>query len=223
MGDVIGEILPLALVVAISPIPIIAAILMLLSPNAKTTGVGFLVGWIAGVVIAVVAFTLLSSLLSEDDSDTSNPVKGTIQLALGVLLILLAAKQWRARPRGQGEPELPKWMSAIDTLTTVKGLGLGFLLSALNPKNLIMAAGAGIAIGGGNLGTGETVVVIIVFTAIAASTVAVPVIGYLAAADRLAEPLEALRGWLVRENTVVMAILLLVIGVVMIGKGIGSF
>ncbi|NIK59245.1 GAP family protein [Kribbella shirazensis] len=223
MGDVIGEILPLALVVAISPIPIIAAILMLLSPNAKTTGVGFLVGWIAGVVIAVVAFTLLSSLLSEDDSDTSNPVKGTIQLALGVLLILLAAKQWQARPRGQGEPELPKWMSAIDTLTTVKGLGLGFLLSALNPKNLIMAAGAGIAIGGGNLGTGETVVVIIVFTAIAASTVAVPVIGYLAAADRLAEPLEALRGWLVRENTVVMAILLLVIGVVMIGKGIGSF
>lgn len=223
MGGVIGEILPLAVGVAISPIPIIAAILMLLSPNAKTTGVGFLVGWIAGIVVAVVAFTLLSSLLSEDDSDASNPVKGTIQLALGVLLILLAAKQWRGRPHGQAAPELPKWMSAIDTLTTVKGLGLGFLLSALNPKNLIMAAGAGIAIGGGNLGTGETVVVVIVFTAIAASTVAVPVIGYLAAAARLAEPLEALRGWLVRENTVVMAILLLVIGVVMIGKGIASF
>ncbi|MEV0803730.1 GAP family protein [Kribbella sp. NPDC050281] len=219
----IGELLPLALGVAISPVPIIAAILMLLSPNAKTTSIGFLIGWIAGIVVAVVAFTLLSSLLSENDSDASSPVKGTIQLALGVLLILLAAKEWRARPRGQEEPELPKWMSAIDTLTTVKGLGLGFLLAALNPKNLIMAAGAGVAIGGGNLGTGNTVVVILVYTAIAASTVAVPVIGYLLAADRLAEPLEALREWLVRENTVVMAILLLVIGVVMIGKGIGSF
>jgi len=51
----------------------------------------------------------------------------------------------------------------------------------------------------------------------------VPVIAYLAAADRMAEPLETLRGWLVRENTVVMAVLLLVIGVVLIGKGIGSF
>ncbi|WP_406053967.1 GAP family protein [Kribbella sp. NBC_00889] len=223
MGGVIGELLPLALGVAISPVPIIAAILMLLSPKAKTTSIGFLIGWIAGIVIAVVAFTLLSSLLSEDDSDASSPVKGTIQLALGVLLILLAAKEWRARPHGQAAPDLPKWMSAIDTLTTVKGLGLGFLLAALNPKNLIMAAGAGVAIGAGNLGTGDTVVVILVYTAIAASTVAVPVIGYLAAADRLAEPLEALRGWLVRENTVVMAILLLVIGVVMIGKGIGSF
>jgi threonine/homoserine/homoserine lactone efflux protein len=223
MGGVIGEILPLALGVAISPIPIIAAILMLLSPNAKTTGVGFLVGWIAGVIVAVTAFTLLSALLPEDDSDASNPVKGTIRLVLGALLILLAAKQWRGRPRGEAEPGLPKWMSAIDTLTPVKGLGLGFALSALNPKNLIMAAGAGIAIGAGDLATGQTIAVIAVFTVIAASTVAVPVIAYLAAADRMAEPLEKLRGWLVRENPVVMAVLLLVIGVVLIGKGIGSF
>lgn len=223
MGGVIGEILPLALGVAISPIPVIAAILMLLSPNARTTGVGFLVGWIAGVVIAVTAFTLLSALLPENDPDASNPAKGTIRIALGVLLLLLAAKQWRARPRDEAEPELPKWMSAIDTLTPVRGIGLGVLLSALNPKNLIMAAGAGLAIGGSDLGTGQTVIVIVIFTVIAASTVAVPVIAYLAAADRMAQPLESLRAWLVRENTVVMAVLLLVIGVAVIGKGIGSF
>jgi threonine/homoserine/homoserine lactone efflux protein len=223
MGGVIGDILPLALGVAISPIPIIAAILMLLSPNARTTGVGFLGGWIAGVVIAIVAFTLLSTVLPESDSGASHPVKGTIRLVLGLLLILLAAKQWRARPRGQAAPALPKWMSAIDTMTPVKGLGLGVALSALNPKNLIMAAGAGIAIGDSNLDSSQTVVIIVVYTVIAASTVAVPVIGYLVAAGRMAEPLESLRGWLVRENTVVMAILLLVIGVVMIGKGIASF
>ncbi|RZU11242.1 Sap-like sulfolipid-1-addressing protein [Kribbella rubisoli] len=223
MGGVLGEILPLALGVAISPIPIIAAILMLLSPNAKTTGVGFLGGWIAGIVVAIVSFTLLSAALPEDDSDASRPIQGTIRLALGILLILLAAKQWRGRPHGQAAPELPKWMSAIDTLTPVKGIGLGLLLSALNPKNLIMAAGAGIAIGAGGIDTTQTVVVIAVYTAIAAATVALPVIADLAAADRMAQPLETLREWLVRENTVVMAVLLLVIGVVMIGKGIGSF
>jgi threonine/homoserine/homoserine lactone efflux protein len=223
MGGVFGEILPLALGVAISPVPIIAAILMLLSPNAKTTGVGFLGGWIAGIVVAIVCFTLLSAALPEDDSDASRPIQGTIRLVLGGLLLLLAAKQWRGRPHGQAAPELPKWMSAIDTLTPVKGIGLGLLLSALNPKNLIMAAGAGIAIGAGGVSTTQTVVVIAVYTAIAASTVAVPVIAYLAAADRMAQPLESLREWLVRENKVVMAVLLLVIGVVMIGKGIGSF
>ncbi len=223
MGDVIGEVLPLALGVAISPVPVMAAILMLLSPRAKGTGVGFLLGWVAGIAVAVTAFTLISSLLPDEDADASKPLQGTITLALGVLLLLVAGKQWRGRPKDDAEPAMPKWMSATDTLTSVKALGLGFLLSALNPKNLIMSAGAGVIIGGGALPTGEVAVVIAVFTLLAASTVGVPVVAYLVASDRMAAPLEALRGWLVRENAVVMAVLLLVIGVVMIGKGIGSF
>ena len=44
MGSVIGEILPLAVGIAISPIPIIAVILMLLSPHAKGASVGFMIG-----------------------------------------------------------------------------------------------------------------------------------------------------------------------------------
>jgi hypothetical protein len=39
----------------------------------------------------------------------------------------------------------------------------------------------------------------------------------------MAGPLESLRTWLVHNNATVMAVLLLVIGVVVIGKGIGSF
>ena len=64
MGTAVGEILPLAVGVAISPVPIIAAILMLLSPQAKSTSLGFLVGWVAGISIAIVVFTLLSSVLA---------------------------------------------------------------------------------------------------------------------------------------------------------------
>ena len=66
-------------------------------------------------------------------------------------------------------------------------------------------------------------VVILVFTLIAASSVAVPVIAYLVASARMAGPLESLRAWLVHNNATVMAVLLLVIGVVVIGKGIGNF
>ena len=64
-ASVIGDILPLALGIAISPIPIIAAILMLLSPKAKGTSVGFLLGWVLGIVVAVVLFTLLASVIPE--------------------------------------------------------------------------------------------------------------------------------------------------------------
>ncbi|UUT36730.1 GAP family protein [Microbacterium elymi] len=85
MGAVIGEILPLALGIAISPIPIIAAILMLLSPKARVTSVGFLLGWVAGIVVAVVVFTLLSSILPADDPSVSKPILGVVRLVLGAL------------------------------------------------------------------------------------------------------------------------------------------
>lgn len=223
MGPVIGDVIPLALGVAISPIPIIAAILMLLSPKARGTSLGFLVGWLLGIVVAVVAFTLLSSVLPQGDPSESKPIVGTVEIVLGLLLLVLAVRQWRGRPKVGTEPALPKWMSAIDTMTGARALVLGFLLSALNPKNLLMGVAAGVAIGSDAQTTAETVVAVIVYTVIAASTVAIPVIAYLAASSRMARPLESLRTWLVYNNATIMAVLLLVIGVVLIGKGLGEF
>lgn len=222
MGSVIGELLPLALGIAISPIPIIAAILMLLSPNARGTSVGFLLGWIVGILVAVVAFTLMASLLA-DSNDESQPVAGSIQLVLGVLLLVLAVRQWRSRPHTDADPALPRWMAAIDSMTATRALLLGFALAAVNPKNLLMGVAAGVDIGSAGLGVGEATIAVALFTAIAASTVAVPVIAYLAASARMAAPLESLRAWLVHNNATVMAVLLLMIGVVLVGKGIGSF
>jgi len=223
MSAVLGDILPLAIGVAISPIPIIAAILMLLSPKAKGTSVGFLLGWIVGIVVAVTLFTLLSSVMPESDSDAANPTKGVIQLLLGAALLFLALKQWRSRPAPGEEAELPAWMSAIDGMTAGKAIGLGFLLAAVNPKNLLMGVAAGLVIGDAALDAGETALAILIFTLLAACTVAIPVIAYLVAAKRMAAPLESLRAWLVHNNATVMAVLLLVIGVVIIGKGIANF
>jgi threonine/homoserine/homoserine lactone efflux protein len=109
MGAVIGDILPLALGIAISPVPIIAAILMLLSPKARATSIGFLIGWILGIVIAVVVFTLLAAVIPQPDADQPQPVAGVIKLALGLGLLFLALKQWRGRPGPGDEPTLPTW------------------------------------------------------------------------------------------------------------------
>jgi threonine/homoserine/homoserine lactone efflux protein len=114
-------------------------------------------------------------------------------------------------------------MSAIDSMTAGKVLGLGFLLSAVNPKNLLMAISVGVIVGGAGLAVGQIAVVIIIFVLLAASTVLIPVVGYLIASARLASPLDKLREWLVDNNAVIMAILLLVIGMSMIGKGLANF
>jgi threonine/homoserine/homoserine lactone efflux protein len=223
MGGAIGEILPLALGIAISPVPIIAAILMLLSPKAKGTSVGFLLGWLAGIVVDVVVFTLLSSTVPADDPSQSKPIAGIIKIVLGALLLLVALRQWRSRPHGDEQPKLPKWMAAIDQMTAGRGFLIAFLLSGVNPKNLLLGAAAGVAIGGAGLTVGSSILTIVIYVVIACCTVAIPVIGYLVASAKMAAPLEALRGWLVHNNATVMSILLLVLGVVLVGKGIGSF
>jgi threonine/homoserine/homoserine lactone efflux protein len=223
MGSAIGDVLPLAVGIAISPIPVIAAILMLLSPDARSSGVGFLIGWVLGIVVTVVVFMLLASLIPEKDPHASEPIAGTIKLVLGLLLLLLAFRQWRARPRNGAEPALPSWMGAIDSMTAARALVLGFVLASVNPKNLLLAIAAGAGIAAAGLDPGAATGVVAVYTVIAALSVGVPVVAYLIAAERMRAPLGALRSWLLHNNATVMAVLLLVLGVVLIGKGISSF
>ncbi|WP_433504799.1 GAP family protein [Pseudonocardia halophobica] len=217
MGAVIGEVLPLAFGVAVSPIPIIAAILMLFSARAGSTSTGFLLGWVLGVVVATSVFTVLAGTLQTGGEPSA--LASWIKIGLGVLLVLVGIRQWRGRG---GHHEAPKWMAAIDDFTFAKALGLGFLLSAVNPKNLIMAAGAGVIIGSTAVGVGGDVAAVAVFTVIASSTVAIPVIAHLVAAERMSGPLESARKWLQDNNAAVMATLILVIGAVLVGKGVSG-
>lgn len=217
MGAVIGEVLPLAVGVAVSPVPIIAAILMLFSTRATSTSTGFLLGWVVGIVVATAVFTALAGTLQTGGEPS--PAASWIKIGLGVLLVLVGIRQWRSRG---GPHDAPKWMAAIDDIRFPKALGLGFLLSAVNPKNLIMAAGAGVTIGSSALGVGGDVAAIAVFTVIASSTVAIPVIAHLVAAERMSGPLESLRQWLQDNNATVMATLILVIGAVLVGKGVSG-
>jgi threonine/homoserine/homoserine lactone efflux protein len=223
MGSAFGAVLPLAVGIAISPMPIIAAILMLLSRRARSTSLAFLLGWVFGIVIVVVIFTLLSAILPATNSSAQRPIVGVVQLVLGILLLLLAVRQWRARPKRGATAKLPQWMGAIDSMTPTRGFVLAFILSGPNPKNLLLAVSAGVAIGAAGLSAWRSAIVIIVFVIVACCSVAAPVVAYLVAADRMRGPLDGLRDWLVNNNATIMAVLLLVIGVVVIAKGIQQF
>jgi Sap, sulfolipid-1-addressing protein len=222
MGGAIGELLPLAVAIAISVTTIITTVLMLLSPKAKSRTVGLLVGCVVGVGGAVVLFAWLPSLLPTQDSSGSSLETAVIKIVIGVLLVVLALRQWRGRPERGNRFELPKWMAGVDSMMPGKALVLGVLLSAVVPKNLLLAASAGLLVGEARLSAGQASVVIVLFTAIATSTVAVPVVANVVAPSRTRGPFETLREWLVENNVAIMVVVLLVIGVVMIGNGIAS-
>jgi threonine/homoserine/homoserine lactone efflux protein len=222
VGAVIGDLLPLAIGVAISPIPIIAVILMLMSRQASRTSVGFVVGWVGGIVVVTTVVLLLVGQAKNTSTGEPSTVSSVLKLIFGVLLLLVGVREWQHRPKSGEVPTMPKWMDAIDTFTFGKAVGLGVLLSALNPKNLLMCLGAGTTIGAGHLSAGGEIASVAIFTVLAASTVATPVIAYLIAREKMTEPLKRLRDWLAANNATVMAVLVFVIGVVLIGKGIGG-
>ncbi|MDC3332548.1 GAP family protein [Ilumatobacter sp.] len=218
MGDAIGATLGFAVGIAISPIPIAAVILMLFSGRARINSVSFMVAWVAGIAL-VTTVVLLIPGLEADDSEPSDTT-GWIKLALGALLFVAGARKWRTRPGPDDEVETPAWMAKIDDLKPGASFGLGFVMSTLNPKNLLLALSAGVSIGALSLTTGETVGAVAVFTMIAAITVTVPVIAYLIAGERLDPTLDHAKVWLLGNNSAVMAVLIIVFGVSLLGDAI---
>lgn len=224
MLEVLGSVLPNAVAIAISPLPIIAVILMLMSPRAGKMGLGFLLGWIAGIAVAVTAFTLLAGVIPEPDADKgAQPIVAVIQVVLGVLLVLLGVKQWRSRPAPGEEGELPAWMTKIDTMGIGAVVGIGFALAAVNPKNLLAAAAAGTVVGRAGLGGGAMTWTLVLFTLVAAATVLVPVLIALLAPSRAATVLAGVRTWLASNNAAIMTVVFFLLGAQVIGKGLGNF
>ncbi|GIG27239.1 GAP family protein [Cellulomonas denverensis] len=219
MGEAIGQSLPVAVGVLISPMPIVAVVLMLLTPRARSNAAAFLIGWVAGIAVLGTLVLLIADGLAGDD-DGPPAWAAWLKLVLGVLLLLLAVKNWRGRPRGDAEPPTPGWMRAVDGFTPVKALGLAVLLGAVNPKNLLLVVSGAAAIASATTDGTARVVALAVFVVIASIGVAAPLVIYLATGDRAAALLGDLRGWMVRHNAAIMTVLLAVIGAKMLGDGI---
>jgi threonine/homoserine/homoserine lactone efflux protein len=158
MGQTIGQVLPLAVGVALSPVPIIAVVLMLVTPRARVNGPAFVVGWIVG--LGIVGAIVLAVADPADATSDGQPATwvDVLKLILGLLLLPVALKQWRGRPHGDGEPATPKSMGAIEGFGPGKALIAGGILAGANPKNTLLAIAAAASIASTGISGGEEAV-----------------------------------------------------------------
>jgi len=146
-GYGLGELLPLAMAIAINPIPVIACILILFTARARVTGPLFLVGWVAGITVLTTAAFILSEATDATDAPAIGPSVGDVVLvALGIGLIALATRQWRSRPAPDEDTVLPAWTATLDDLSPLRALGFGLLLATPNPKHLGLAVAAALTV-----------------------------------------------------------------------------
>jgi threonine/homoserine/homoserine lactone efflux protein len=222
MGEAIGQVLAFGVGVALSPVPIIAVVLMLGTPRGRANGPAFLLGWIVGLVlVGTIVLLAASGANASEDGEPATWV-GVLKLVLGLLLLLVALRQWRHRPRAGAEAAMPKWMRTIDRFTPGRSIAIAAALSGINPKNLLLTVGAAGAIAQTGAGTGQQAVALAVFVLVGTLGPGIPVAIYFALGERAAHILDDLRAWMAAHNAAIMAVLCLVIGAKLIGDGISG-
>jgi threonine/homoserine/homoserine lactone efflux protein len=222
MGEAIGQMLPAAVGVAISPMPIVAVVLMLVTPRGRTNGVAFLLGWLVGIgLVGTIVLLVAIGANASEGGETATWVSW-LELVLGVLLLAGAIKQWRSRPRGDEEAPTPRWMQALDRFTPAKAAGVGILLSAVNPKNLLLTVAGVTAIAATGIPSGEEAIVLLIFVVIASLGVGTPVVLSLTLGERSRVMLDQTKTWMSHNNAAIMAVLFLVFAAKLIGDAIAG-
>lgn len=224
MGTVIAEVVPLAMgIVLVNPLPVMLIILLLFSPGAKATGPAFVVGWVIGlaVVVSLLLILLTPEHLAGSERDPST-LASVVRLVLGLVLLWLAAQRWRGRPGPGEEKALPAWTTRLERASPLMALGMGALLSGVNPKNLAFTVSASVAIAQAELPAGRNAVIVAIFVLLASVGVAVPVIWYAIAPESASRTLAGWRAWLTANYATLMAIVFLVFGVILSAKGLGD-
>ena len=222
MGHAIGSVLPLAVAVAIFPVPVIAVVLMLGSDNGRAKALAFVLAWIAGLAGIGAVVLLLAGEIGESDSSGPATWVELVLLALGIVLVVLAWKQWQGRPRDGEEPPRPGWMRAIDQLTIARSAGLALALTVLNPKNLLLAAAAAVEIAQFGLPADQQAVALAVFVLVASIGVLAPLVAAVLLGERSRAPLDAVSAWMARHSAAIMAALFVLIGAKLIGDAISG-
>lgn len=208
--------IPLALVIALSPLTVIPAVLVLHTPRSRPAGVAFLVGWLAGLAGLTAIFVAMSSLLG--GLHKAPPAWASwLRIVVGAALIVFGCYRWLTR---HGHADMPKWLRSFTTMSPLRAGVTSVVLAVLRPEVLLMCAAAGLAVGSAGLGIADASVAATFFVVVAASSVAVPVLAYLGAGNRLEAALTRLKNWMEEQHGALLAAILIIIGAMVAYNGI---
>lgn len=215
MLEALGTLIAIAVAMAISTIPFLATVVLLLSPRRARRAIPYLLGYVVGIFLVVAAFTF--GLAALPGHIKVGPSFGVIEIVVGLALMVLAVIQWRRQRRR--EPSPGAWFDRLERVGPIPALGVGLALN-LRPKALLLGAAAGIAISRERLDVGEALVCIVVFTLLGSITVSAPVVMSLVMPKRTSVWLRSARGFIVRNSSLLTLVVLLMVGVFIVGDGI---
>jgi fumarate reductase subunit D len=222
MGGVIGETLPLGLGIALNPISIVVAILILGTVNTPKNGIAFAFGWITGLTILLLLTSLLVQQRSTADPEATRNIVHVGKIAFGLMFILAAIWGLRRRPWGGDETGPQRWIELVNEGGVVRSFGLGLFLSDFSLKNFALVAAAASVIGQAGLSTRGLAIAIGIFVLICTIGILVPLLIRIFGDERGDRLLAVWREWLERNVATITAVVMVFLGTHLILQGIGG-
>jgi threonine/homoserine/homoserine lactone efflux protein len=207
----------MAVAITLSPFAVIPAIVLLLTARPRATAGAFLAGWALGVATVTAVAVVAADLI--DGSGASPRWVAWARVALGLALLGLGIGRWRARGDAAGTPA---WLQGVQSATPARAFVLGVMLSAANPKVLMLALAGGLAIGSTFEAAPPELLGVLAFTAVSSISVGLPLLAFLALRDRAMGVLTRLRAWLEANAGAVMAVVLIVLGAALLASGVAK-
>lgn len=221
MRTAIGAALPGAVALLVLSFTVVLVVLVLVSTRPPAVAAAFVAGWMVGLgCLATITLAAEDLVLGLLDSGGDNTFTGWIRIGLALVLVILAARQWRSRLKAGDVAEQPAWITRMATVTTARGFGVGILLGAANPKNAVLVVSGLTSVVAVTSVVGEQVVAAVVFVVVASLGIGLPVVLRLALGDRATKPLQTAIDALARHNATIMTGVFAVLAVVLLVNGI---
>jgi hypothetical protein len=218
MWQALGGLLPIAVAVAISSVPITATILILLSPNRNVAALPFLIGSVIGVAGVIVLSAFVTSALPKPPRLRPDLASAALFIVIGLALVVLGIVNLRRSARTE-KSGIPRWLSRVGSFGALVSFAVAVLLG-FRPKGLLLGMAAGLVLRGANVDAGQDVALVVIYTVIATSTVIVPITASFVARQRMEPKLIAARDWLTDNGRILTSLMMSMIGVVIFGAGL---
>jgi hypothetical protein len=218
MLSALGDLLPIAVAVAVSSVSIMATILILLSPKRSQSAIPYLIGWVVGMTAVVVVAAVGAGALPISSLRAPQRAIGIAQIIIGLAVLVVAVLAWRRAARAPVDRQ-NRWLDRVDRMEPAGALGLSVALN-LRPKGLLLGVAAGLSIAGSSLNRTDTAIVVAVYVGLASSTVIVPIVLTLVAPARMQPRLVVTRDWLSHNSAHITVVVLVMVGFVILGAGL---
>ncbi len=216
--ETLGLSFPIALGIAASPWPIIALMILLLTPKSISNSYAFLLGWFVGLM-GVGLLVLHSPGLSTDAGEPSK-LMGWIRLGLGATFLIFSLLLVRDMIQNKDRPDTPKWIEKVDSYGFFQALMIGFMLSGLNFKNASMVVTGAASIGSSGLSNQQELVVLFLFCVICSIGVLLPHTIFVLFRKKAERIFGKLKFWLLKNRVLILLLILVVFGGISLYKGI---